>query len=233
MPPRVDQEELLDLGEGTLEDVKQSLDDLWRINRFLGGVPSLTRHLFPRLRDRAREGTATIADLGTGSAEIPALISRWARRKHLQVQIYALDFTARHLDIARSYVAPLPDIHLIRADARCLPFASASVDYVISSLFLHHFEAPQVVALLREAFARARRGVIMCDVERGWLPLIGFWLVQPVFARSYLTRFDAVASIRRGYTPAEFRQMAEQAGLTNVRVYRHPLWRMTLVADKP
>lgn len=230
VPPRLDQEELLDQGAGTQADVRQSLDDLWRINRFLGGIPALTRHLFPRLC--AVKGAVTIADIGTGSAEIPVLITRWAKRHDLQVRVVGLDFTARHLQIAREFARTAPNVDLVHADARHLPFAAESVDYVVSSLFLHHFAPKQVVELLHEAYARARRGVIMADVERGWLPLLGFKLVQPIFARSYLTKFDGAASVRRAYTPSEFRQMAHEAGLTNARVYRQPLWRMTLVADK-
>jgi hypothetical protein len=230
VPPRYDQPELLDQGAGTPDDVRASLGDLWRINRYLGGIPALTRHLFPRLR--AHTGVVTLADIGTGSAEIPAFIARWARRQHLSVRILALEFAARHLEIARGYVQSLPNVHLVQADARNLPFPRERVDYVTSSVFLHHFPPEEVIELLRESIAIARRGIIMSDGVRGWLPLIAFKIGQPIFARSYITRYDGAASIRRAYTPSELRQLAAEAGLTNARVYRHPLWRMTLVADK-
>lgn len=221
---------MLDLGVGTPSDVRSSFADLWRINRYLGGVPALTRHLFPRLR--AHAGLVTIADIGTGSAEIPALIARWAARRRLNVRILGIDVAARNLNLARTSVKALPNVRLVQADAHSFPLALESVDYVISSLFLHHFNPEQVVELLREFDGRARRGIIMSDGERGWLPYIGFKLVQPIFARSYLTRHDGAASVRRAYTPDELRRMAQAAGLTNARVHRHPLWRMTLVADK-
>lgn len=230
VPPRRDEPELLDLGEGTPADVQTSFADLWRINRYLGGVRSLTRHLYPRLRDQA--GVVSIADIGTGSAEIPALIARWAARHQRKVSIFGFDLANRNLDLARSFVQPLRNVHLARANAQTLPLAAESVDYVISSLLLHHFDPDGVIELLREFSSRARRGIIMSDAERGWLPYIGFKLAQPIFARSYLTRYDGAVSVRRAYTPDEFRQMAQAAGLNNARVHRHPLWRMTLVADK-
>ena len=230
VPPRYDQPELLDMGAGTPHEVKASLSDLWRINRYLGGIPAITHHLFPRLQ--AQAGTVTLADIGTGSAEIPAYIARWAREQNLSVRIVPIDLASRNLYIARGFVKSLPNVQLVQADARHLPFAHESVDYLMSSVFLHHFTPEQVIDLLREAFAIARRGIVMSDGVRGWLPLIAFKIGQPIFARSYITRFDGAASIRRAYTPSELRQFAAEAGLTNARVYRHLLWRMTLVADK-
>lgn len=230
VPPRYDQPELLDMGAGEPADVKASLSDLWRINRYLGGIPALTRHLFPRLQ--AQTGVVTLADIGTGSAEIPALISRWASRHRVSVRIVPIDLASRNLAIARGFVQSLPNVHLVQADARNLPFPREGVDYIMSSVFLHHFSPEQMIDLLRQAFAIARRGIVMSDGVRGWLPLIAFKIGQPIFARSYITRFDGAASIRRAYTPSELRQFAAEAGLTNARVYRHPLWRMTLVADK-
>jgi 2-polyprenyl-3-methyl-5-hydroxy-6-metoxy-1,4-benzoquinol methylase len=229
IPERVDRPELLDLGECAPTDVRASLHDLKRINRYLGGFESLTRHLYPRLR--SLPNGALVADIGTGSADIPLLISRWTRRHKLNVRVLAVDLLARHLDVAQGCVRGEPGVHLLQADAGRLPFAEGGVDYVISMLFLHHFPPEQVVCLLREMFARARRGIIMCDTERGWLPYVGFKLVQPVF--NPVTRYDGAASIRRAYTPDEMLDMAREAGLTSPRVFRHIPWRMTLVADKP
>ena len=44
-----------------------------------------------------------------------------------------------------------------------------------------------------------------------------------------LTRHDGPASVLRAYTPAEMRRLSEWAGV-EVKVYRHPFWRMAAVA---
>ncbi len=226
---RVDVPELLDTGEGSPEDVRASLRDLERISRYLGGTFAVTRYLYPRLRQHR---TAVIADIGTGSAELPAQIARWSTRHGITARMLAIDFSARNLDIARGNAQTQPTIKLIQADANHLPFARSQVDYVISSLFLHHLPPEDVVALLRHSYERARRGIIMSDLERSWMTLASFKLVQPLFARSYITRNDAAASVRRGYTSAELRDLARDAGLTNARVHRPFPFRMTLTADK-
>lgn len=226
MMRRLDQPELLDLGAGTLAEAHASLRDLERINRYLGGVSALTAHLYPRLRRlQSTQAPIRLVDLGTGSAALPRLIC--ARGG---CECYAVDFSTRNLDFARQQ--PADGVYLLQADALHLPFAPGHVDYFLSSLFLHHFSPEQVITLLRDCYARARHGLIMTDLVRGVLPLVGFKLVQPIFARSAITRYDADVSVHRGYTPAELRDLARQAGLPHARVHLHPLFRMTLVVDK-
>jgi hypothetical protein len=89
-----------------------------------------------------------------------------------------------------------------------------------------------VAAFLRECFRAAKKGVVINDLVRGWAPYTAYKLIQPVFARNYLTRIDGALSIRRAYLPAELLHMARSAGLATARVYRHFPWRMTLVALK-
>jgi hypothetical protein len=72
----------------------------------------------------------------------------------------------------------------------------------------------------------------MNDLVRGWQPWIAFKAVQPLFARHYLTRHDGALSVRRAYTPAELRELADAAGLTRAVVHTSWPWRMTLVFDR-
>lgn len=227
---RVEQEELLDVGDGTLQEVAENLDEMQRINDVFGGARALTTHLFPRLFRHS--GPTTLLDLGTGGGGIPLAIARWARQRQIPLQILAVDWAARNLAIARQSALRNDPIHLIQGDALSLPFLPGRVDYVISSLFLHHLHPDQVIALLRSAYALANRAVIMTDLVRGRAPALAFGLIAPWFARNRLTRHDGALSIRRSYTPVELSSLAERAGLPHARVVAHFPWRMTLVVDK-
>jgi len=227
---RLNRPELLDLDFGSADDAAANLAEMWRINRYLGGFRALTRHLYPRLM--VSSSHIALLDLGTGSADIPVAITRWARKRRLKLRVFALDWAARNLTAARGRVAGTSEVTLLRADASCLPLLPESVDFVISSLFLHHFSPGQVVELLRASFALARRGIVMSDLVRGWLPYFAFRLVQPVFARHRLTRHDGAFSILRAYLPSELYELAAAAGLPAPEVHTHWPWRMTLVADK-
>jgi SAM-dependent methyltransferase len=228
--PRVDETEWLDQGRGSDADVDANLDEMWRLNQRLGGLGALTRHLYPRLR--ATQAPCSVIDLGTGSAQVPLAIARWARDHQCALQVYGLDWAARNLAVARRRASSYAEVSLLRADAQRLPIAEQSADFVIASLFLHHFQPRAAADLLRGAYRVARRALIMTDLVRGRLPLFAFRLVQPALARHPLTRHDGTLSIRRAYTPAELRGLAAVAGLPGARVYAHWPWRMTLVVDR-
>ncbi len=227
---RIEQEELLDLGKGTSQEVAENLAEMQRINDVLGGTRALTRHLFPRLL--VHNGPVTVLDLGSGGGGIPQALVRWARGVRLPLRILAVDWSARNLAVAAQRTHECPEIQLIQADALCLPFKPGQVDYVISSLFMHHLSPMNLTWVLQEAFDLARVAVIMSDLVRGWAPYMAFKLIQPIFARNYLTRHDGVLSIRRAYTPEELSRLALRAGLIDSHVYTHFPWRMTLVVQK-
>ncbi len=227
VPPRMDAPELLDMGEGTLKDVRENFADLWRINRYLGGLRAVTQHLYPRLQQH--QEPVMLVDIGSGSADSAAAIKRWTVQHGIDLKLLGLDLSARHLSIAQVQRSSL---QFVQADALHPPFSNQKVDYFISCLFLHHFSPEQVVKLLARTFELSRHGIIMSDIVRGYLPQIAFKLGQPIFARNFLTRHDGIVSIRRAYTPTELQQLAKAAGLSNVRVYEHFPWRMTLVAYK-
>lgn len=229
---RFDAPEMLDLNVGTLDDAAESLADLRRINRWLGGTRVLTHHLLPRVAAAARAAARPIvvADIGAGSADIPIALVRWARQRGIPLRVLAVDLNQRHLTLARPRLAAYPEVRLVAAEGGNLPLGDG-VDYIVASLFLHHFPPPNVVSLLRGWYTTARRGVIANDLIRAWLPYLGYFALQPVIARSYLTRYDAPLSIRRAYTVGEMRALAAEAGLP-AQLYWHWPWRLALVADK-
>ncbi len=58
------------------------------------------------------------------------------------------------------------EISSVRGDALQLPFSDAQFDYVICSLFTHHFVDEQVVQILREMSRVARRRIFVIDLHR-------------------------------------------------------------------
>ncbi len=232
IPTRQDRPEWLDLHRGSLADVRQSLSDISRINRWLGGRAALRRFLFPRMRQAATKRRLRILDVGTGSAAVPLEIVRWARRHEIRVEIVALDNNPRHLSVAREEVSAYEEIQLLAADVTAIPFPPASFDFVLSMLFLHHFSRGELVELLPALKAICRGTLLLNDLVRDRVPYLFFRMSAPVFARSRLTRHDGEVSIFRAYTPSEMRSILAGADLGSARVYTQGLhYRMTVIHD--
>jgi hypothetical protein len=227
IPPRRDSPELLDMGVGSPDEVARSLRDLHRVNTLLGGTWSLTRFLYPRIRKQITP--VTVVDVGAGAGDITHTIQTWAKQQQKSVTVIPLDLTTRHL----RHVRQSATVHPLQANALSLPLPPNSVDFVVSSLFLHHFMPDQIVMMLRSFWRAARRGIIMSDLVRGKLPEVGWHFVRPVFARSWITAHDGLVSVQRSYTPDEFTALAQLAGIESPIVHTQFPWRMILVAEKP
>jgi hypothetical protein len=155
------------------------------------------------------------------------------RQKSIPLHIVALDLHQTHLQWARKRIAEWPEIACVQGDALTLPFAEGCVDFVTSSLFLHHFTAEALIQMLPRWASLARRSLIMMDLVRHPLPYWFMKVSSPVFARSGVTRHDAAVSIRRAYRPQELQGIATAAGFEHARVHTYFPYGMVLVIDHP
>lgn len=212
---RLDTPELLDEHDAPAADVERSLRDLRRFNAWAGGT-RVYRKIVQRLLGRRRD--VVVIDLGAGTADL--LDSLGA---DLTV---AVDWNIRHLLYGRA----ASGAHRVVADARQLPFRDNAADAVTSSHFFHHFTAEENGVILREALRVARVGVAMTDTRRHRAPLLFTQLLALLRLVGRITRYDAPASVRRGYETAEVREIAEGTGArtTNVENYVPFRWGMLL-----
>src|SRR5256885_16102492 len=98
-------------------------------------------------------------------------------------------------------------------DGSALPFAPKPVDVVIASQVLHHLPRAVAVRWIAGFDRVARRAVVLADLRRSHLAMAGMWLAGYALRMGATTRHDAVVSLRRGYTRAEFTGMLRGAGV--------------------
>lgn len=193
-PKRIETEELLDGHDAPAVDMERSLRDLRRINKYCGGI-RIYRSLLKRFSPRS------VVDLGTGTSDLLEAVP------HIPLRV-GIDFKIDHL----LYLRDGSRVRRVVADARRLPFRDGAVDVVTSAHFFHHFSPAENAAILGESLRVARKGVAVNDTRRHSVPLLFVRLISALRLVGRITRFDAPASVLRGYTTAEAREVVGRVG---------------------
>ncbi len=229
VPDRRTGPELLDLSPEsyTFEEHEGGLRELRLVNRYLGDVRVILKHVSTIAAGRGRD-KLTVLDVGTGSADIPAAIAGWARKTGSEVFMTAVDVNPQAIRIARTMTGDDPMIKFAVADGLDLPFRDNSFDLVLCSKMLHHFTAKEAVRLIQGISRIARKGYIVMDLRRSWIAYVLIFALTRLFSRNRITRFDGPLSVLRAFTPGELASLASCAGASDFKISREPFWRMAI-----
>jgi SAM-dependent methyltransferase len=203
---------------------ERSHRDVERSNVLFGGrraVMLALRPLFDELR-RAKATRATLLDIGTGLADLPWRAREIARRRGVTLSTIALDGAFTLISAARNRVN-VP----ICGDALSLPIADRSVDFVLCSQVLHHFDDQRAVELIAELDRVARRRVIISDLRRSWVAAMGWSVAAFALGFHPITRHDGRLSVLRGFTEGELGGMVVAATGVQPAIRRRLGFRLT------
>jgi SAM-dependent methyltransferase len=210
---------------GTSPELRErSLRDVRLANVLLGGTNAVLSELRRILPDMG--GDFSLLDVGTGLADIPIRARQLADSMTVRMTTYGVDQAET---LARLAARVLDESTC--GDARCLPFADASVDVVICSQVLHHFEDAELETVLAELHRVARRAVIVSDLRRSWFAAAGFWLVAWPMGFHAVTRHDGATSVLRGFTGNELAEHVRRSTGCDAQVRRHLGYRLTATWD--
>lgn len=210
--------EMMDLTGNSRELLAEDLRNLRMMNRHLGGSRSVMR-AWQWMLTREPRTHMSVLDVGTGSADIPAALSAWAKRRNVTIKIVGLEMDPITASIAAAQTKQLVDIEIIQGDAGAPPFLPGSFDWVVASQFLHHFSEARIVSLLRQWAKLARLGIVISDLVRHPVAYHGIRLLTKLTTRNVMTLIDAPLSVRRALTFKEWRGLLCQADIGSVKTF--------------
>ena len=219
--------EHLDKGDYTPEEYEGCIVELQRVNQWLGDASALRNSL---LKDIEAAGlqSFSVLDVGAGSGELMRVAARWARETKRDARLVGLELNERS---AKAILDEGESVRSVRADAFKLPFENQQFEYVLCSLFTHHFRDPQVIELLREMSRVARRKVFVIDLHRDPVAYFFYTTVARLFLHNRLIREDGALSILRSFKTEELDSLGRQAGLREVVVEKHFPARLVLSGE--
>jgi hypothetical protein len=207
MSPRLLEAEWLDeLPPGDVRAIR-SRADLRRVNAVMGNARLVSAVLKENLKE---EGPLRMADLGAGDGTLSLAVARRLRRARVQLTLVDRAPVAHRITLER--LAGL-GWHTSLAASDVFAFLSMKqprFDAIFANLFLHHFD-DQPLARLLAAIAARTRLFVACEPRRSPLARSGSRLLWALGCND-VTRHDAVASVRAGFTGTELSRLWPRGG---------------------
>ena len=221
--------EHLDTGNYTAAEYDSCIGELQLVNRWMGDAHSLRATLFPEIEAQSLK-SFSILDVGAGSGELLRVAAGWARQTNRRVNAVGLELNARSAESINEESERFDEISSVRGNALELPFADSQFDYVICSLFTHHFLDEQVVEILREMSRVAKRRIFVIDLHRHPVAYFLYTTLGKLVLHNRLLRHDGALSILRSFKKDELLELGQRAGLRDISVERRFPYRLVLSA---
>ena len=201
--------EILDGLDADEPQARRSRRDLQRVHRVMRSA-SILQAALARLQLRAQP--VRLLELGAGDGTLLLRLAAGLRPRWRDVDLTLLDrLDCVSADTLAAYAGLGWRVRVLRCDVLAWAGASESArfDLCIANLFLHHFEAQPLAALLRRT-AEVTDAFIACEPRRSRFAL---WASRLVFflGANAVTRNDAVASVDAGFAGGELSALWPEA----------------------
>jgi 2-polyprenyl-3-methyl-5-hydroxy-6-metoxy-1,4-benzoquinol methylase len=196
------------------EDFRKCLIDLGQVNRLtLSYRPTLA--FLEQLVAAAPGQAMRIVDVGSGGGDMLRTIERWAKGRGVQVALTGIDLNPHAARAAREFAPADSVITWMTGDAFVY---TQPVDVVLSSLFTHHLEEPEIVRFLAWSEAVAQRAWFVNDLCREPVPYKLFGVLAKAMRWHRFVQHDGPVSFRRSFREDDWGRMLSEAGIAAVDV---------------
>ena len=241
---RSNEKELIDDLELENDALRQNLEELALINKYLGGNQVTTSGLsklmfdvrFSMLGLRGsnpepqtsnlklqtsnieNRATITIADLGCGGGDMLMVMADWAKKKGINAQLIGIDANDFMIDFGTKRTDSYPNISYLHQDIYSDEFQEKSFDIVTMTLFCHHFSDESLITLLQQLKKQTRIGIVINDIHRHWFAYHSIAWITKLFLKSYLVKNDAKLSVWRAFVREDLEKIIQKSGFTNYSI---------------
>ncbi len=191
------------------EVLYDALDKLATINRLLGGNRITINGLKTLLRNQPQDRQVVIVDLGCGGGDILRAISNFGKKEGYNFQLIGIDANNNTLEYASKLSSGFENIEFRYVDVFSDEFNGLEYDIAITTLFLHHFEDPQLLRLMEHLLKTAKLGIVVNDLHRHRLAYYLFKLISIPIKNKMIVQ-DGLTSVLRGFKRKELERISQQ-----------------------
>jgi 2-polyprenyl-3-methyl-5-hydroxy-6-metoxy-1,4-benzoquinol methylase len=230
MQTRDERPELMDDRTDGGAELRQALRHLRRLNRIFGASGPILYGVRRLWEAAGRPDRMDILDVGCGSGDLNRRLLRWSDDNKVQLRIMMVDVAEEACEEARALYMDEPRISVKQANL--FDLSPLSADIVTASQFVHHFPNRELPRVVRQMLNASRWGVVISDLQRGWIPWLAVWLVTRMISKNRYIRHDGPLSVAKGFRMAEWEQLKREFMTEPFIVTWRPLFRYAAVVHK-
>jgi len=205
------QKELLDGNNIPFDHIRMNMQELDRINHYLGGHKITLAGLKALLNDIPAAEKIRIVEIGSGGGDNLRVVKEWAIREGREVKLTGVDYNAACITYAQGQVQN-EGISFMHSDYKAAQFPEKP-HIIFSSLFCHHFSDEELVYMLQWMRQNTQLGFFINDLHRHPLAYHSIKVITRFLSRSYLVKNDAPLSVLRGFIQRDWERLFAKAGI--------------------
>ena len=209
---RSDKTEIMDDFTMKGELMRDTLDKLGSINKWLGGNVITINGIQQLLKEQPKDKTYTIIDLGCGHGDILRLVADFGRKNGYKFQLIGIDANQDAIDYANELSVNYPEVKFRNEDIFSDAFQEINYDIALTTLFLHHFKDEELLVLLASLSNQANIGVVVNDLQRSEIAY-GLFKLLGIFISNYMIKQDGLTSILRAFKREDLERISKTLNL--------------------
>lgn len=204
---RLDQSELMDDHNLSMETLQVVLRDINRSNTLLGGH-AISLKSISSLQKKYGAELFSVLDVGCGDGMLLRLIADSFRQKGIKTKLFGVDNSKEAIEIARQQSHNYPEITYYCEDFLNSKSQLPNCTVVISTLTMHHFNSLKLPKYFNRCQELAKNAIVINDLQRSRLAYYLFQVFSSIFIRTSIAKHDGLLSIRKGFSKEELSNYA-------------------------
>ncbi|WP_218841826.1 methyltransferase domain-containing protein [Winogradskyella ursingii] len=194
------------------ELLRDTLDKLGNINKWLGGNRVTLDGIMQLLKNQPKNKTYTIIDLGCGHGDILRQVAKYGRKHQYSFRLIGIDANQDAIAYASELSSEYPNISFKSIDIFSGQFETLNFDIALTTLFLHHFKEEEIKTLLKKLYTNTNIGLVINDLQRSKVAYGLFKLLGLVITNQMIKQ-DGLTSILRAFKREELEEISQQLHL--------------------
>ncbi len=198
--------------------LRDTLDQLARINKWLGGNRATLSALKKLLKKLPLKEEIIIVDVGCGHGDTLRVMADFGRKYHRNFNLIGVDANDFAIEYGKQLSMDYPEITYFSQNIFSNEFSKLKYDLALLNLFLHHFKEEEIISLIATISSKCRIGVIVNDLHRSPVAYYLFKLFCTTVSNP-MVRDDGLTSILRSFKRQDFIRLSQKLNLKNYVVH--------------